>query len=110
MVQPEAAFVSVKYSHPSALFALQNQGIRLIPTESIESIADVQKSLLQIGKSVDKQDAAELLSIFIESALLCIENRLVALNYTPSNTQYLNFYTQYYFPLLLESLGTFLND
>lgn len=117
LAHPEAAFISAHYSHPAMIDALQNQGIRLIPSNGVENLKDIKESLLQIGQAVDKPAEAELMALFIESALMAIENRLIALESIGNGrkddqTLYLTLYSQYFLPTpasvtweLLERLG-----
>jgi iron complex transport system substrate-binding protein len=116
LAKPEIAFVSTQYSHPATLEALKNQGIPIVPTTSIHSLKDIQNSLLQIGYAVNRGMEAKLLNLFIESALMAIENRLHAINALDQDTYdqivYLNHYSQFFTPSpgtftceLLEKLG-----
>lgn len=78
LMKPASAFVSAFYSDPVMIQSLQNQGISMVFTPAISTLTDIYDSLLLIGKNVGKSDEAELLSLFIESSLMAIENRLLA--------------------------------
>jgi len=79
IAHPDIAFVS-HYSHPATLEALRNQGIEIHSLPSISQLSDIYDTLKQIGVVSNRQAEAELLAIFIEAALLCIDNRLTTLN------------------------------
>lgn len=82
-IQPDAAFVA-HYSHPATLGALRRQRMPLYFFNALHSIQDLTLSLTQLGAVVDRSEEAELLKIFIESALLAIDNR-----YSKSNAKIL---------------------
>lgn len=96
LARPDLAFVSAQYSHPATIANLRNQGIRLHFTGSQESFRDIQKNIHEIGTACGLDEEAEMLSLFLESALMAIDNRLALLskNASPSLV-YLSFHTQF---------------
>lgn len=77
--RPDIAFVS-HYSHPNTLQALKSQGIQLFTVKSLETIPEIQETLVEIGHVINRPLEAELLNLFIEASMLAIDNRVVALN------------------------------
>lgn len=73
--KPDIAFVSSYYSHPAAIEALRNQGITIATVKSLDSIKSIQEAITLIGNHSQQQEEAELLNLFIEAALLSIDNR-----------------------------------
>lgn len=115
--KPHVAFVS-HYSHPSALQTLQNQGIQLFSLNAIDSLSDIRHALIRVGNVINRPFEAELLAIFMEAAMLAVDNRLCALEQCQGiavanqRLLYLNYHTQYSAPSsktltwqLLERLG-----
>lgn len=102
LAKPEVAFVA-NYSHPALLNALQDQGIQLLTLTKLNSIADIAESIVKIGHVIEKPLEAELLAIFIESAIQAIDNRLLAMsdaliNKSIPKTLFLNYHTQFTSP------------
>lgn len=74
---PDIAFVAT-YSHPATIQTLENQGIALYMLKSPFSFDDIIFELQQIGHITNRPLQAELLSIFIEAALINLDNHLMA--------------------------------
>lgn len=115
--KPQVAFVS-HYSHPATLQALQNQGIQLFSLNTVETLPDIRNALIRIGNVINRPFEAELLTIFMEGAMLAVDNRLKAFDhcqgthYAGQRLLYLNYHMQYTSPSsktltwqLLERLG-----
>lgn len=77
--KPDVAFVA-HYSHPSTLQALQAQGIPLFTIKSIDTIPQITSTINKIGQMANRPLEAELLTLFMESALLAIDNHLLAMS------------------------------
>jgi iron complex transport system substrate-binding protein len=112
-VKPQVAFVS-HYSHPSSLQALQNQGVQLFSLNTIETLPDIRHALIRVGNVINRPFEAELLTIFMEAAMLAIDNRLSFIDHGTLKPRllYLNYRTQFSAPSsktltwqLLERLG-----
>lgn len=78
LAHPEVAFVA-HYSHPAIVNALENQGIQLIHLNSIDTIPDIRSTLLEVGKVINKPMEADLLAIFMDAAMIAIDNCLLPL-------------------------------
>ncbi len=76
--QPEIAFVA-HYSHPATIQALLNQGVILYTMKNPTSIEDISAELLQMGHIINRPFEAELLKIFIDAAMLALDNHLLTL-------------------------------
>jgi iron complex transport system substrate-binding protein len=95
--QPDKAFISLCYTHPSTREALINQGI---PTESIENLTtleEIRKAILQIGQSVNRPKQAELLTLFMQAAFTHFYNRLM-LSDRSKRVLFVHYYDQFYTP------------
>lgn len=75
---PEIAFVA-HYSHPTTVEALQNQGIAIHTMNDPLSIDDISLELVSVGSLIDRKAEAELMAIFIEGAMLHLDNTLAEL-------------------------------
>lgn len=78
--KPDIAFVA-HYSHPSTLQALSNQGVPLFTLKSIDTIPEITNAINRIGHIVQRPFEAELLTLFMKSAMLAIDNRLLAMSH-----------------------------
>jgi iron complex transport system substrate-binding protein len=102
-MKPEIAFVA-HYSHPSTLQALKNQGIQLFTIKSIDSFPEITSTINRIGQVVNRALEAELLTLFMESAMLAIDNHLYAMSHSALEEQgsprvmFLNHLTQFSIP------------
>lgn len=76
--RPEIAFVA-HYSHPATIQALVNQGITLYTMRSIKSFSDISEELIQVGTIANKPLQAELMKIFIDAAVIAIDNQQAVL-------------------------------
>lgn len=98
---PELAFVA-HYSHPSTIQALKDQGIGLFTLKSINSISEIQNALTRVSHVINRPMEGELLTLFIESAISAIDNRIAlhhALNdNTPDRSLFLNHHVRYSVP------------
>lgn len=72
---PDFAFVS-SYSLPQTVNTLKKQGIQIITLPNPETIDDIFSSLKIVGDCTDHSMKSELLSFFMESALLAMDNHL----------------------------------
>lgn len=75
---PDLAFIS-HYSNPAIAARFQQQQIPLCLLSQLDTIIDIQQAIEKIGCLVQQPLKAELLSLFMEAALLAIDNRLHAL-------------------------------
>jgi len=84
LFQPETAFISHTYSHPDTIKALQAQGIGVFSHGDLFSVGEINEALLKIGHMTNRPLKAELLTLFMEAALLAIDNiRAVSKNAAP---------------------------
>ncbi len=101
---PALAIVSNAYTHPSTIHAFQAQGIPLLAQKNVNTIDDITQSLHEVGHAIHQPQKSELLSLFMEAALIAIDNRLLAMNHLiaeksdPMTTLYVNYYTQFSVP------------
>lgn len=114
LARPDKAFVSSYYSHPSTLQALKDQGIALEMMKHSADWETIEGSILQIGKSVDCNEQAELLVLFMRGTLLALRNRLN--DKSKNKLTYVTYYDRFYSPhakapgvLLLAQLGVYLD-
>lgn len=100
---PKVAFVA-DYSHPATLEMLSNQGIPLFTLNAMKTVQQVEDAVTRVGSVVNHPLEAEVLSLFIESAMLAIDNRLIALHHDiskhhePPKVMFLNHYAQFSVP------------
>lgn len=78
--KPDIAFVA-NYSHPSTLQSLSNQGVSLFTLNNIGSIPEITDAINRIGNVIQRPLKAELLTLFMESAMLAIDNHLLAMSH-----------------------------
>lgn len=96
---PNLAFVA-SYSDPSMLKMLKRQGVELCTINPISSLSEMKEVVLKMGDHCDSPSKAKLLSIFIDAAMINIDNRLRALsqlsekNCLSKSLVYLNAYQQ----------------
>lgn len=105
--KPEIAFIA-NYSHPSILQTLRNQGIRLFTIKSIDTIAQIAETINKIGHIANRPLEAELLNLFMESALFAIDNHLTALSRSfdaSPRVMFLNHMTQFSAPTQITITG-----
>jgi iron complex transport system substrate-binding protein len=102
--KPDLAFVA-NYSHPTTVQALQNQGIELFTLNAFNTIPEIASSIQQVGHVVDRSMEAELLTLFMESALIAVDNRLLVVHDTyyaalpsPPRYMFLNYHAQFSVP------------
>lgn len=74
LANPQIAFVA-RYSHPSTIQALTNQGITLYTMRNLSTLADISQELVHIGNITNKPLQAELMKIFIDAAICAIDNQ-----------------------------------
>lgn len=72
--KPDIAFIA-HYSHPATVQALQNQGITLYTTRDLTSVKAIGEELINIGTIVQRKNEAKLMKIFIDAALLALDNK-----------------------------------
>lgn len=76
--KPEIAFVA-HYSHPATVQALQNQGVVIYTMKNLTSLQDIDDELLRIGSITNRMQQAEMLKIFIDAAMLALDNKQLLL-------------------------------
>jgi iron complex transport system substrate-binding protein len=77
---PDLAFVA-PYSHPSMIEMLRNQGMTtLCMLRNIQTVKDIQETLLKTGHLTNHILEANLLQIFMEACFISLDNRLRALH------------------------------
>ncbi|MFQ5729404.1 MAG: hypothetical protein ACE5GN_03490, partial [Waddliaceae bacterium] len=116
--KPEIAFVA-HYSLPSTLQALRNQGVPLFTLKSINTLPEITNAINRIGHVINRSLEAELLTLFMESAMLAIDNHSLAMGQTITEQRgsprvmFLNYHAQYSLPTnktitgqLLERIGS----
>lgn len=102
-LRPGTAFVA-DYSHPATLEMLKNQGISLFTLKEMKTVDQVADAIARIGNVANHPLQAEVLSLFIESAMLAIDNRLIALlhdmdqHHEKPRVMFLNHYAQFSVP------------
>jgi iron complex transport system substrate-binding protein len=94
--KPTCAFVA-PYSHPGALQALRDHQVSIHSAPTLLKIDDIFTELQAMGNIVNKADEAELLTLFIRSALLAIDNRAKLLD-PYEKTFYLSWGTYFSYP------------
>lgn len=109
LAHPHTAFVA-SYSHPALVNALQDQGVQLFTLTNLDSVSDIQKALIRIGHTINRSMEAELLSLFMESAMLALDNRILALkdalvDHALPRTLFVNYHTQFTIPTKLTMTG-----
>ncbi|HEV8053179.1 MAG TPA: ABC transporter substrate-binding protein, partial [Parachlamydiaceae bacterium] len=72
--RPEVAFVA-HYSHPATIQALTKQGVTLYTMKDIKTLPDISRELTHLGNITEKPLHAELLKIFIDAAIVAIDNQ-----------------------------------
>ena len=78
LIHPDLSFIA-PYSHPPSLEVLRNQHIALFSIQSINTVKEIQETLLKVGHASNHILEAQLLAIFMEATFLSIDNRLQAL-------------------------------
>lgn len=76
--KPKIALIA-DYSHPAWKELLQQQEVETITLMSPRSVQEICQTVCLIGHAINQPAKAELLSIFIEAALLAIDNHLSVL-------------------------------
>jgi iron complex transport system substrate-binding protein len=111
LAKPDLAFVA-HYSHPSTVAALKKQGVDLFVIDQINTIDEVKHSISQIGHVINRSMEADLLSLFMESAIYAIDSRAQDIKLNQGKSLFLNYYTHYSIPTkkgltgqILERLG-----
>lgn len=100
---PDIAFIA-DYSHPATLETLTNQGISLFTLNSMNTVDQVESAIQRIGGVINRPLEADVLSLFMESAMLAIDNQLIAIHHDlskdqpPPKVMFLNYYSQYSTP------------
>lgn len=95
LAQPQVAFVA-HYSHPALIEVLRNQGVQLFTMNHLDSVKNIQSTLLQVGQVINRPHEAELLAMFMEAAMFAIDNRMSALRQSWSNQEFPNVLFVYY--------------
>ncbi len=99
LLSPDIACLAY-YTHPSTKELYSNLSISTYTTKNLDSIHDIQNTLIKLGHLSNHPLEATLLSIFIDSALIAIDNRITALSKTPAlkSTMYLYHHHHYMVP------------
>lgn len=97
LIKPAAAFISPLYSHPAMLETLSRQAIKTIPLDAPITLKQLKATLEFLGKEVGRPNQAKLLCLFIDAAMMAIDNRL-NMQGTIQKALYINHYSKYYFP------------
>ena len=102
LARPDIAFISSHYSHPSAIQALQSQGIKIHDTGSLISLENILDALQSIGEVTQRKKETSLLNLFIQASLQAIKNRLAVQKtgktLLASKILYLNYHDKFYLP------------
>jgi ABC-type Fe3+-hydroxamate transport system substrate-binding protein len=77
--RPDLSFVS-PYSHPATLSALKSLGLHLYVIKNINTLAEIQTTILKLGHACNKPLEAALQAIFLQACLVNVDNRLHALS------------------------------
>lgn len=93
---PDIAFIA-SYTHPSTKEQYNNLSIQTYTTNHIDSIQNIQKSLLKFGHLSNHPLEASLLAIFIDAAFIAIDNRLCALTEKANSKSTLYLYHHHHF-------------
>jgi ABC-type Fe3+-hydroxamate transport system substrate-binding protein len=81
------------------LETLQDQGINLFFLKDVDSIEGVQAAILAVGNAAQVPLEAELMTLFIEAALMNMDNRINALRPRDFPTiLYLDYYEKFVLP------------
>ena len=101
---PEIAFVA-HFSHPATIETLANQGVILYTMKNPASLQDISHELMHIGNIISRPLEAELLSLFIDAAMLALDNRLQILtkefdaaDIKPPRLLFLNYHQNFSIP------------
>lgn len=73
-LSPDGAFLA-SYTHPAVVQTLKELKIPYHTSKAIFSLEGINDEILMMGRVVEKEKEAELLTIFIKSALLAIDGR-----------------------------------
>ncbi len=101
--RPNIAFIA-DYSHPATLETLTSQGISLFALNSMNTVDQIESAIQRIGGVINRSLEAEVLSLFMESAMLAIDNQLIARHHDfskdqpPPKVMFLNYYSHYSAP------------
>jgi iron complex transport system substrate-binding protein len=74
------AFIA-HYSHPSTVQALVNQDLTLYTMKNLNTPYDIGGELLNVGYIVNRPLQAQLLKIFLEAAMIAIDNQLLLMTH-----------------------------
>lgn len=98
---PHIAFIA-PYSCPATIEKLTQQNIRLINLDTAKSLEDIKQTLIKVGHAINLPLKAELMAIFIESAMNAMDNRIAVLQKaekdSPLKTMYLTYTNRYTMP------------
>lgn len=102
LAKPEVAFISLCYSQPAMVDALQRQGLKISASKNLSTLSDIEQTLLQIGHDSQREVEAKCLLYFMRSAFLALENRLKAYLYIEQKSiddlYYLGYTDKFYAP------------
>ena len=108
-LRPTVALVA-SYSNPSIRGALEDQGVMLKQLKQTNSIEDLKEAVIQIGQIINRPLKAKLFSLFIESAIQAMDNRLSLIRASsprqdPRKILCLNRFTNYSVPTKKTLIG-----
>lgn len=100
LAKPDVAFIA-HYSHPAMVDALRSQGIPLFTITKLDTIEDIKNALMKLGQVINRSFEAELMAIFMDAALLAIDNRMMALKEAKKASArilFVNYHNQFSLP------------
>lgn len=96
LLKPDVALLAY-YSHPGTKELFHHLSIPLYTTKNLNTVEEIQTSLLKVGHLCNHPLEATLLSIFMHSAFLTIDNRITLLSETASLKNVLYLYHHYHY-------------
>lgn len=81
---PDIAFIA-HYSHPTTVQALINQDVTLYTMKNLNTLYDIGDELLHLGHIVNRPLQAQMLKIFLDAAIIAIDNQLLLLTNSHKN-------------------------
>lgn len=95
-LKPDAAFIAA-YTRPTTIQTLENLRVPLHRAETIWSISDLYQEIIRTGAIIKREREAELMTLFMQSAFIAIDNRTQLLS-PYEKTFYLNYGTSFSYP------------
>lgn len=103
LAQADLAFVA-SYSQPSCCEVLRKQGTELFTLDELQTVPDILDGIERVGKVCGRPLKARLMVLFLRSAMLSMDNRLLAQRYVDGKllnlprVLYLHYYNAYSVP------------